>query len=614
MLIFTPVLIFILLNSICVFFSKRSFGFCMPVTLLLSALILYFCQFAFGSFKPGYVLILVCLLCSAALIVLKRKDAGFLELYLSNGFWAFIVLGVIFFIADYNRHFSYWDELSHWGKMIKEMMRLDAFYSVPESNLLPHKEYPPLISLFEMLWCQLSGGFSESGSTLALHIFEFSMIVPLLTDRSNSSESKLTKKWGIGVCFFFFFYMLASFCDTGGFLSTIYTDYSLPFVYVFAIAIILDDDTIKSSFGVFAVLLALFSLILIKQIGIAFVLLIWLFLSLRTKKALLSVSALAVPAASYIIWTRYTSMLGLEGQFDFSRISLGNISAIVLGNSDKFRVEYTTSKLFLKALFEKPVTAGLINFPFAGASLLCLLIIMLLFLFRRDYFKNRGFSPLVILYICGIIGYTALLFVMYMFCFREVEMLGLFSFERYFGSFVFGELAILAVLVLYMCSAEDNSRLTNSKMLIAISIVSILLFNPSRLKGLFPQVLLYGNPNYTYEERADKIQELTFPQSKLLICSSNDEMNVFYLGYYLENLSLDTKFMYSDIQDIDENNKIWDDYVDEIKTCDYYYVYDVPDNIDSRIGKYTNSGKLENNTVYIIRALGDDLSLIKVGD
>lgn len=48
-------------------------------------------------------------------------------------------------VVDYKRCFSNWDELSHWGKMVKEMLRTDLFYSENISDLLVHKDYPPFL-------------------------------------------------------------------------------------------------------------------------------------------------------------------------------------------------------------------------------------------------------------------------------------------------------------------------------------------------------------------------------------------------------------------------------------------------------------------------------------
>lgn len=74
---------------------------------------------------------------------------------------AFIVLYTFIFLFDYNRGFTHWDEMSHWGPMVKENLRLNQLYSTAESKLQAHKDYPPMIALFETAWCRVCGGYSE---------------------------------------------------------------------------------------------------------------------------------------------------------------------------------------------------------------------------------------------------------------------------------------------------------------------------------------------------------------------------------------------------------------------------------------------------------------------
>ena len=89
--------------------------------------------------------------------------------FFSNGFYAFILVYIVFLFLDAGRSFSKWDDLMHWGKMVKEMFRIDRFYS--ESNLLQiHKDYPPFMQLFEYVWCRFGGG-TESLKQLFLRIF-----------------------------------------------------------------------------------------------------------------------------------------------------------------------------------------------------------------------------------------------------------------------------------------------------------------------------------------------------------------------------------------------------------------------------------------------------------
>ena len=84
------------------------------------------------------------------------------ELIFSIGLISFISIYVLYIILDYKRRFTTFDEWYHWGMMVKESLRLDKFYSVAESNLHIHKDYPPFISILEVIFCKFSGGYSES--------------------------------------------------------------------------------------------------------------------------------------------------------------------------------------------------------------------------------------------------------------------------------------------------------------------------------------------------------------------------------------------------------------------------------------------------------------------
>lgn len=143
-------------------------------------LILYISQMVFASFQPGMaVLLFVTISVIPAMIVYRRRVKVVL---FTNGLSCFLIAAVIFAILDYHRSFTQWDELSHWGMMTKEMLCLDNWYSVPTSRLLVHKDYPPFVSIIEMLGCKLAGGYSEAKAYLMLHLFSISMVTPFLAD------------------------------------------------------------------------------------------------------------------------------------------------------------------------------------------------------------------------------------------------------------------------------------------------------------------------------------------------------------------------------------------------------------------------------------------------
>ena len=94
----------------------------------------------------GYITVLLFALAFPVAVsyrLVKHKELARLKSdFLTPAFCIFIVIYAFIFFLNYNRGFSQWDEISHWGPMVKEMFRLDKFYSVAESALSVHKDYP----------------------------------------------------------------------------------------------------------------------------------------------------------------------------------------------------------------------------------------------------------------------------------------------------------------------------------------------------------------------------------------------------------------------------------------------------------------------------------------
>ena len=50
-----PIIYFILANGLLVLISKKSFGKCLPVTMMINAFVYFFSQVIFRTFKVGFV-------------------------------------------------------------------------------------------------------------------------------------------------------------------------------------------------------------------------------------------------------------------------------------------------------------------------------------------------------------------------------------------------------------------------------------------------------------------------------------------------------------------------------------------------------------------------------
>ena len=174
-------LIYILGNVILVkrFFIK-SFELILPLSLVLSTLLVYMIGLLTNiSIGINFILIM-----GVGAIGLELYDSirskSINMAFFSPSFVVFVFLYTIVYFMNLNRLFSAWDEFSHWGPMVKEMLRLDTYYTVPESTLFLHKNYPPIISLFETIWCYILGGYREGYLYRSLQLLSFSFFFPFL--------------------------------------------------------------------------------------------------------------------------------------------------------------------------------------------------------------------------------------------------------------------------------------------------------------------------------------------------------------------------------------------------------------------------------------------------
>ena len=119
------VVLIILYTGNLTMFSKQKFGECIPVTILSIPLVLLFSHLISGTFRIGYIIIsLLALSCIPTAFYLRKKGKLVLDRIFTPGFLAFLFSFLFFCFMDYRRYFWAWDEMSHWGIMTKELIRM----------------------------------------------------------------------------------------------------------------------------------------------------------------------------------------------------------------------------------------------------------------------------------------------------------------------------------------------------------------------------------------------------------------------------------------------------------------------------------------------------------
>lgn len=621
-MIFCPFIFFCLLNVWMVFLSKRAFGISMPVTMMLSTLMIYGSQFIFHTFDVGLYALIFIAVASLFLIVIRKDDNLFKNNYFSQGFFAFMAIYIVFVIIDFGRHYWFWDELSHWGEMVKEMMRIDGFYSDSSSELLVHKEYPPFAAIFEMLWCRLCGGYSEMSTTMSLNIFSFTLLITNLVDTLKLKKETWYKQFITGFVLVVIFLLTVLLFDVSCTSLTICADLFMSVMYVYIISLILNRDEIKTGFGYFAFLVGMVSLIIVKQMSIAFVLLAWFFFTIMeffgesgfrklqirqiVKKGVASVFAIVMSFISYEIWGIYTKSIELSGQFFLGKISMRSLADILSGGGSD--IQQSTFRNFVRALFMQAQSSGLIKMSYVLLMIVAVILLCLIYFRNKERFTRRNFWALTALFLLGSVGYAFSMLVLYMFCFSVDEMEILSGYDRYMGAYVVSEYLILLILVI----GKSDKKILHSKKLIIVPFVMLIFIDITKLAYVIPQVFR-GEPFYDYHIKAENIELHTEEASRIFLISSDNAKTMFYLNYYLSNRKMDSRYLFSDVaQQAADNAEYWEQVVTDLKDNDYLYVYDTTDFVSEQIGSFTESGVLRENTLYRVMDADHKLRLIEM--
>ena len=561
--------------------TNRRIGRCIAPGLISMGLILYISQMVFASFQPGIaVLLFVTISVIPAMIIYRRRVKVVL---FTNGLSCFLIAAVIFTILDYHRSFTQWDELSHWGMMTKEMLRLDNWYSVPASRLLVHKDYPPFVSIIEMLGCKLAGGYSEAKAYLMLHLFSVSMVTPFLADsiqwkketRQSGISSKLQNgdhdkktavfepgysgmgtKAKIWVSRFFQLLLLnclvmviiAAVCDAAAFMS-IYKDIVLALIFVYGALLIADRSAVRDRIAFWSEVNTCVALLLTKQMGMTFVLVLWIYYAItflneqkiayQNKGVLIARFAGqmlilgAVPMLFQYTWKHYIEKLGLMGQFELSKIRVSDIAAM-LRDSDAETLRRQTFNAFCHALFENNVTALVTPLPYFLAFLIVIALIWGLRKWNISCFTRDDALELGTTFVLGTLGYAFTMSILYLFCFSEQEMQRLASYNRYMSSWILSEFLIL--FCIFIAGGAEKHWISTMHLLMGFICLAMIISSPG-LKIFVPSVL-DGTPNGQYRNIADALELRIAGDDSVFILSNNTILTQYYVNYYADDITV----------------------------------------------------------------------------
>ena len=636
-----PFIISVLITaSLCVI-TKRPFGKNIVTGLYSMSVILYLSQYLLGSFTPGLYLLYLAAAASVPLILAANGGISANRKYLlTGGLWAYIGCLAVIAVMDAGRLFISWDEFMHWGKMVKEMIRLDRFYCVTESTLYRHKDYPPFIALLEYAWCRIGGKYSEPHVAQALHLLNVSLIVPYLFEQFSAGEGRsqgegrsdakdsisgavpsvraAAEYFAKGIMAAVAVLILCSLCDPNTNINSIYEDITIGLMFAYS-AFLVYQKEYRTHAGRFAYLMSLVALIGTKQIGLAFIGLSLLYLALsilfledtaKAKRQGLVCAALSAAAAAayYLSWDRMVSRYPGSRQFDLgSNISLRLFLQRIADSSD--RVHRDMLKRFIFAMFEKNIASGPIMITYFTSFFIAILILAALALLLRDRISRRETAILGIVFTVGEGGYALMMLMLYELCFERQEMNSMHSFPRYMGSYFLAELALLFMIAVWLRGRQNLICQNIGRTCIAF-MLAIVLVVPGKLGFLVPQGL-YGDRVYDTRQRGKFITDHIEEGSTvyLLYERSDGDLEQVRYSYFVDGSYIDHNYF-----DFTEKNPDVSSLEEILGNDKYVYSLKVTKGMNTILSAYNGGEKLKDYTLYEVQENGGKITLREIAE
>lgn len=543
----------LLLTATLVFLTKRSFGKCLPLAMIFSAFLLFFSQLILGTFKVGFVVGVICALAAIIIGFLKRKEwAEFCSRYFTSGFWVFLTIYVLVFIYDFARGFSAWDEFSHWGMMVKEMVRLDKFYSVEASNLLVHKDYPPIMQLFELFWVKLCGGYKEAYLERAVHTFELSLLVPFIAEKV-AEKKNAWKSVLVGMAAMFAIAFTIILFDQHGVFQTIYTDYAMALVVVWLMMTIYASKKI-SWFEIVTVMMGGGFLLLLKQMGLPLYLMVICFLigivwlrkdtkwrkylgKLGWKKIVGVVVVLIVPLVIWWIWGHMVTDVNTPVQFSMSDLSVSEFVRVLMGEGEAW--QSLTVKNYVTALGQENISTSWLQLSYAQGILAFVGALWLTWWGFRKSLNKKETMLLGGILVIGAVGYAVAMLILYAMAFGSYEGPELASFNRYMGTYLMIMLVTVVMVVIWQASEMQKRGI-----IYALTIGLAIVTAPEAYGRVYPALKYSVAPRFRqYELAAEALDEVVEDDAKVfLVVQDSASGAFFYLQYYATPIKVNYGF------------------------------------------------------------------------
>lgn len=483
---------------VCLF--RREFGKVLPLTMLSVTLIMV--VFAVADMLPLGVSVIKVLGLMAYIMIgvgfffAKERLRVFADKYFSLGFWLFLLVFAFVFVVDYGRKIQNWDEIAYWSLRVKEMVRLDRLYNVPESLIPIHRDYPPFLACFQYFWCKMNGGFHDRWMYMGTHLLEISMLIPCVEYFAKGKSKQNILNVFLTFVLIVAMGLIVDIEDAAMMFKSIYSDAFMAILSAYLLFFVFMNQQTDWFFRL-NMCLGFIGLLLAKPSGLGFFIIIVIFMLVNQlqmykneksgsdwRKLIVTVlGAAIVPYLCYRVWEWYVVALGVNRQFDpEENRNLLQFVQIFLGNGESYQT--VTIENYIKSVIAEPLLQRPIKLVWWQIFLLTIVLFEIAVRVIGNQEIGRRLRLLNIISACSAIGYMFYMCMLYVFSFDSVEATELASFRRYLNTywmFIWNALILIFIAVNAEKEHKKGSLLWGLAALIWIGFV-----DPDEVKKIVP--------------------------------------------------------------------------------------------------------------------------------
>lgn len=563
-----------------------------PIVTIGMTLLIYIAGLL-DNLKVGvYSIILIFIIITVYLLIrqnkLKKKDEKIklFKEFITPGFVIFTVIYIIYVLISQNKIFTHYDEFSHWGTVVKNMYIYNNFGTTPES-LIQYNEYPPFAGVFEYIFLIIRGNYLESTVIAASKILYLSIIILIFRNITWKTDKKLIIIYTLGIIFLpmvfytdFYDNILVDGLEGIFFAISLYSWYSIRN---------------KKNRNIIVTCL-LIALGLLKFSGIGLVILVLLILLIDTiikkknRKEILNVLFIILFISVFIsTWFIKINLSGANKKWKIENINTENIQEIENNFAQKDIIE----KFITTICFEKVLTP--INLTYIECVILLGALSIIVYKIQVKVKRKKFLFYQVSIFI-GIIIYTILLLLTYLFIIPEIESRQVASYERYIGTIFIGN-----TIFLFAIATNKKMKICKSKMIIILCIFTIIcpltniLIRLTDNNDEIQKEILKRRYIGQIEEYKDKLT----PSDRIYYFSNkgSEANKKLYITRYLM-MPLNIGNIEMKIENI-ENKETFENMLKEEKYT-HIYLFELTDSVIELYEKIFPESKIKEKTMYKI--------------